>query len=197
MLRVNLHLLRLLKNLMTALIGTSFCKLVSRSPCPQQINLAVSLSSCQSIKKSVCQPDINLSSACTWHYQAKFCIFMDLNGVAEFILCFLPFQILSRKSLASPSFALREPIRTHRIPSFLPIWSDNHLISRGCYQSREGGTNQEHFKKRINNHYSGSSPKQTLSKADSTTYVCLHKTQFFSTPIKSLYFYIPRSGQLQ
>ena len=49
--------------------------------------------------------------------------------------------------MASPSFPLREPIRTHRIPSFLPTWSDNHLISRGCYQSREGGTNQEHFKR--------------------------------------------------
>lgn len=60
---------------------------------------------------------------------------------------FLPFKILSRKSLASPSFPLREPIRTHRIPSFLPTWSNNHLISRGCYQSREGGTNQEHFKR--------------------------------------------------
>ena len=106
---MNLHLLRLLKNLMSALIGTSFCKLVSWSPCPQQINLAVSLSSCQSISQYV-----SLTLICLLHAHGvirpnSILHFMDINRVAEFNLwprknLFLAILDLEPEILSKPVF---------------------------------------------------------------------------------------------
>ena len=47
----------------------------------------------------------------------------------------------------------------------------------------------------IEKFYSGSSPNGQL--VDSATYGHLHKTPFISTPIQTVYFYIPLRGQLQ
>ena len=69
-----------------------------------------------------------------------------IHFVAKKNLCFAILD-LEPKILRKPVFPTQGTIRTHRIPSFLPTWSDNHLISTVCYQSREGGTNQEHFKR--------------------------------------------------
>ena len=38
---------------------------------------------------------------------------------------------------------------------------------------------------------------EALSQVDSSTYGRLNKTPFFSTPVQTLYFFIPVSGQLQ